>query len=286
MTNIDQFESVFKAAAKTPFQRVPVRTKSVVLVTDVDAEGTREYQSWIERFLEEMGDRRPEQFCVITGDQLGSVTALLDAIRESRADLICTYRNLRIPATEHPYSLGVYVDVMSQVAEAPLLLLPRPEILADRPDLMRNTREVMAVTDHLTGDHRLVSYAAHFTAPGGKLFLSHIEDAVTFERYMEVISKLPSIDTEVARQDVLERLLKEPRDYIESCRAVLAEADGGINVEAIVRLGRRLSDYKTIITDHGIDLVVLNTKDADQLAMHGYAYPLAVELRTVPLLML
>jgi len=30
----------------------------------------------------------------------------------------------------------------------------------------------------------------------------------------------------------------------------------------------------------------LNTKDEDQLAMHGLAYPLAVELRQIPLLML
>ena len=30
----------------------------------------------------------------------------------------------------------------------------------------------------------------------------------------------------------------------------------------------------------------MNTKDDDQLAMHGLAYPLAVELRDIPLLML
>ena len=38
--------------------------------------------------------------------------------------------------------------------------------------------------------------------------------------------------------------------------------------------------------EHGVDLVVLNTKDEDQLAMHGLAYPLAIELRQIPLLML
>lgn len=285
MTNIDQFESVFKAATKTPFERVPVRTDSVILVTDVDAEQTTAFQRRVESFLAEMGERRPQQYCVITGDRLGSVSSLLDAIRESRADLICTYRNLGIPATEHPYSLGVYVDVMSQVAEAPLLLLPRPEILAERPDLMRNIREVMAVTDNLTGDHRLVSYAAHCTADGGKLFLSHIEDAAIFERYMEAISKIPSIDTDVARHDLLERLLKDPRDYIRSCRESLAE-ESRLVVEEVVKLGRRLADYKNMVTDHGIDLLVLHTKDADQLAMHGYAYPLAVELRTLPLFLL
>ena len=37
---------------------------------------------------------------------------------------------------------------------------------------------------------------------------------------------------------------------------------------------------------HAIDLLVLNTKDEDHSAMHGLAYPLAVELRNIPLLML
>ena len=35
-----------------------------------------------------------------------------------------------------------------------------------------------------------------------------------------------------------------------------------------------------------LNLLVLNTLDGEQLAMHGQAYPLAVELRGVPLLML
>ncbi len=285
MSNIDQFESVFKAAAKTPFERIPVETRSMMLVTDADADATAAFRERVEAFLHELDDRRPVECTVLSADQLGSVTGLLDAIAESRCDFVCTYRNLKIPATEHPYSLGVYVDVMSQVAEVPLLLLPRPEILAERPDLLRNTREVMAVTDNLTGDHRLVSYAAHLTATGGKLFLSHIEDAATFERYMEVISKVPTIDTDVARQDVLEQLLKEPRDYISACRETLT-GDGTLQVHEIVQLGRRLADYKNLVVEHGIDLLVLHTKDADQLAMHGYAYPLAVELRSTPLLML
>jgi hypothetical protein len=35
-----------------------------------------------------------------------------------------------------------------------------------------------------------------------------------------------------------------------------------------------------------VDLLVMNTKDEDHSAMHGLAYPLAVELRGTPLLML
>jgi hypothetical protein len=51
-------------------------------------------------------------------------------------------------------------------------------------------------------------------------------------------------------------------------------------------MGRRLAEYQRLIEEHKIDLLVLNTMDEDQLAMHGLAYPLAVELRQIPLLML
>ena len=51
-------------------------------------------------------------------------------------------------------------------------------------------------------------------------------------------------------------------------------------------MGSRLDDYKKLIRDHAVDLLVFNTKDEDQLAMHGVGYPLAVEVREIPLLML
>jgi len=38
--------------------------------------------------------------------------------------------------------------------------------------------------------------------------------------------------------------------------------------------------------DHEIDLLVMHTKTDDHLAMHGAAYPLAVELRQIPILMI
>ena len=41
-----------------------------------------------------------------------------------------------------------------------------------------------------------------------------------------------------------------------------------------------------LIEQHQVDLLVLNTQDENQLAMHGVAYALAVELRHIPLLML
>ena len=59
-----------------------------------------------------------------------------------------------------------------------------------------------------------------------------------------------------------------------------------ITVEEIVVMGNRLRDYRRLIDEHEVDLLVLNTKDDEQLAMHGVAYPLTIELRNIPLLLL
>ena len=93
-------------------------------------------------------------------------------------------------------------------------------------------------------------------------------------------------DTEEARQSILDRLLREPTDYIRSCRDVLRSAGVGLSLEEIVVVGSRLREYEHLIEKHKVDLLVFNTKDEDQMAMHGLGYPLAVELRQIPLLML
>ena len=89
-----------------------------------------------------------------------------------------------------------------------------------------------------------------------------------------------------AQEALLERLLADPTAFIDSCRRVLLEAGVDIRIETVVRVGHRLSEYASLIEERAVDLLVLNTKDHDQMAMHGLAHPLAVELRQVPLLML
>ena len=148
------------------------------------------------------------------------------------------------------------------------------------------SNHVMAVTDHLAGDAQLVSYATRFTRPKGTLSLVHIEDETVFERYISIIGKIPNLDTDVARKEILAKLLQEPTDYIESCRTEISKLELPVNVKSIVTLGHRLSDYKRLIDAEEIDLLVINTKDEDQLAMHGMGYPLSIEIQHIPLLMI
>ena len=88
------------------------------------------------------------------------------------------------------------------------------------------------------------------------------------------------------KEELPRQLLKDPLDYVQSCKNMLQEANIDITIEHSVTLGHLLKDHLQLIESHEVDLLVLNTKDDDQLAMHGLAYPLAVELRKTPLLML
>ena len=283
MTNIDQFESIFKKADKPRFQLEDVDLDKLMVVTDDDHAATDKFTDQVIDFLDTTLLEKEINWLKVSGSQHTSVNDLLEIVNREKPDLICTYRNLHAPASDFPYSLGVYIDVLSQVTEMPVLVLPSPNRSSDIPS---DTLNVMAIADHLTGDHHLVSYAARLTTQNGTLFLTHVEDQADFERFMGVIGKIPSIETTDAREAILKQLLNEPHDYIGSCADVLKEAELPIEVKEIVTLGHSLRDYKRLIDEHEVDLLVVNTKQEDQLAMHGLAYPLCVELRDTPILML
>lgn len=282
MTRIDQFESVFRAASKPRYVPGDVHLGRIMVVTDLDPEAGRRYTARIKAFLDGVTGVERAGWTELHGEA-ETVGALLEAVQNHRPDLVCTYRNLHTGSFRWPYTLGDHAAVLTQVTDAPVLLLPRPDD-AELDQRLADTDRVMAITDHLAGDARLVDHALAFTRAGGTLTLAHVEDDGVFERYMSVIGKIPEIDTDTARERIAARLLKEPTDYVDSIREALTDA--GVTVTGEVCMGHQLSVYRTLVDKQAIDLLVLNTKDDDQLAMHGLAYPLAVELRRVPMLML
>ena len=286
MPKVDQFESAFRAASKTVFEYQPIAVKSILVITDRSKKEADVFGKQTADFLSVLRSDGSPRWRIVNGSEFETVPELLALVEEERPDLICTYRHLHSESWKWPYTLGEYVDVLAQVTTTPVMVLPHPDAMRASEHAVKDTLVVMAMTDHLTGDAVLVNYAARFTEPSGKLFLTHIEDGATFERYMGTISRIPSIDTENARRKILEQLLREPKDYIRSCREVL-EAEGlPLAVEEIVTKGHRLREFEKLVEEHEVDLLVFNTKDEDQLAMHGLAYPLAVELRQIPLLLL
>jgi nucleotide-binding universal stress UspA family protein len=282
---VDQFESTFRSAVKEVYKYRPPELQKVLVVTDLDKEAATTFTDGCRKFLEVLADARWQ---TVTGEDFHNVAELLNLVVEDDPDLICTYRHLHSNAWKWPHSLGEHVDVLTQVTSCPVMVVPHPERGGALDHAQQDTDVVMAITDHLTGDDRLVNHAARLTMSGGKLYLTHVEDEGVFERYLDVIGKIPQIDTETARETILAQLLKEPRDYIESCAEVLSRdaKERSLTVEAVVTMGHRLSEYERLIQDHEVDLLVMNTKNEDQFAMHGLAYPLAVDLRSIPLLML
>ena len=280
MTMLDQFESVFRAAAKTVYRYRALSFRKVLVVTDVAAEAA---QAFATRALAPFGEH---DATILSAGDADTVGQLLEAVQREAPDVVCTYRNLHSGAWRWPYTLGDHVEVLTQVTAVPVLLMPRPDIEAALERTGACDR-VMAMTDHLEGAEHLVNAAVALTRPGGTVLLTHVEDDAVFERYMEAAGRTPKIDTEVAREALLDTLLKGPRDYVRTCaEALAAEATIDLTVEPVIEMGHHLSMYKSLVRTHDVDLLVMNAKDDDQLAMHGLAYPLAVELRDTPLLML
>lgn len=285
MTKLNTFESAFKAADKPVFEYRSIAVDRVLLVTDLASVDAAALVPQLRKFLAAIDDGRNE-WTVLGADDFDNVKTLLDRVEENQPDLIVTWRHLRSDAWRWPFSLGEYLDVLLQATSTPVLILPHPDAGRALPHSVQNTDRVVAMTDHLAGDSRLVNYALAFTQAGGACWLTHVESDHDFQRYMEVIAKIPGIETEEARETIHAQLLKEPHDFIRRCREAV-EAEGlPVTIEEQIAMGHRLSEYRELIESHEADLLVMYGKDQDQLAMHGRTYPLAVELRQIPLLML
>lgn len=282
MTKVDQFGSAFRSADKPVYRYEHLEVRRSLLVTDLDSPDA--FALRVKSFLSVLG--ADVEWMVVGGGTCKRVEDLLQLIESFRPDLVCAYRNLYSEAWRWPYGLGHHLDVLTQVSGCPTLILPHPEAGRSSGQAFVNTDVVMAMTDHLAGDASLVNYSVAFTQPEGKLWLTHVEDRLGFERFMTTISKIPAIDTDVAREAIMDQLLKEPADYIRSCREALKQQELTIEIEELVTEGRRLPEYRRLIDEHEADLLVMHSKDEDQLAMHGIAYPLAVEVREIPLLLI
>ncbi len=103
---------------------------------------------------------------------------------------------------------------------------------------------------------------------------------------MATISRIPEINSDDARVLIENQLLQDAQEFINGCSDVINAEGPGINLRSHVGRGHHLMDYRKLINDNDVDLLVLNTKDDDQLAMHGRAYSLSVELTDVSMLLL
>ena len=303
MTKIDQFESVFRSADKPLFRYDPFAVNSVLVMTDLEGEKAEAFSALAGKYLGVSGEVPEEPSTVPIGKAEGwrpgtpsiqlasagdfsSIEECLGLIDEVKPDLVCTYRGLHSECWRWGHSLGSYVEVLTQGISTPVLVFPHPSSREALSAASGKCTKVMAMTDHLAGDSRLVNAALFFTREGGVLHLANFEDRQVFERYMDAIGRIPSIDSDQAREDLLERLLREARDYIQSCRLEVETQGNEVEITETVDLGLHVEAYRQVVRSNGIELLVMNTKEQGQLAMHGLAYALAVEVNEIPLLLL
>jgi hypothetical protein len=281
--HIDEFESIFRRAEKEQFVYVPVPIASVTLVSDGSVEQAQRIQADVRQFIGCVDDA--VDWHLLTGDDYRTVAELSERIDAHQTDLLVTHRHLQEESFFPQHSLGVYLDVLTQTTSIPVLVLPgtsaEPVMVGER-----DCNRVMVVADHISGDNRLINYGAVMCRSGGTMWLCHVEDALVFERYMQAIGRIPEIDSDDARSLIENQLLNEASDFIDECCRVIAKEGPNINVERFVGRGHHLQDYRKLIQDHDVDVLILNTKDDDQLAMHGRAYSLSVELTGVSMLLL
>ena len=76
MTNLDQFESVFKSSDKAVYQYAMPEFRHVLLVTDLDAEHISRFTKQVRTYLSAV-ENDVIQWTTITGDDFGSVKQLL-----------------------------------------------------------------------------------------------------------------------------------------------------------------------------------------------------------------
>lgn len=287
---LDVFSSMFRSAVREVFTLDPPEVGSVLLVSDLDSAGTEAMATHARRLLSTIDHAEDTRWKLLShtdwaGGENAPIPSLLDRIDAEKPDLVITWRQLLGRVRDLPWSVGSVVDTLTQARDIPVLLIPSPddtEALA----AMVGTHRVLVVTDHLTGDDRLVNWGVQICSRSGTLYLAHVEDDETLARYLDVIGQLPDLDSDIARQQISKKLLELPQHYLASVIDVLQRAGIEETVVPEVHLGHALRDYQALIDEHEVDLLVLNSKDEDQAAMHGMAHALAVELRHKPLLML
>jgi len=239
MTILDHFESAFRSASKDTFEWSPPILSKILVVTDLDADGSAAFEANVRPFLAgvvgqaEAAGVTP-QWRLVTGSEYARVGELYELVQAWAPDLICTYRQLHSSAAAFEYSLGEFIHVLTQATTVPVLLTPNPQQRAAAEHALVNTDVVMAMTDHLPGSQRLVNFAAAMTEPRGKLGLSHVEDQLAYDRIMDAIGKIPQIETDVARELIRDKLLAQPADYVEACRAVIATHRPELEVKRVL----------------------------------------------------
>ena len=282
---IDEFESIFRSADKPIFHFEPPEVGKILLMSDLSGREAQTFEERLRQFVESGEPGGTIEWESVHGEEPDTRDELLKIVEAHAPDLIVTHRNLHDNINDPHFGLGVYVEVLTQSAGVPVMVVPR---LWDEAfeKATEKLEDVMLVTDHLAGNERLINWAVHFVNNSGILFFTDVESQVVFERYMTVISHIPGIETEFAEQEIRRALLEEAEDYIQRCQEMLAKVKPNLQTEAIVTMGYPLSTYRDMLKQYHHEMLVMDSKDEKQIAMRGLVYAMAVEFSDIAMLLI
>ncbi|WNJ16137.1 universal stress protein [Pontibacter sp. G13] len=285
MSDLGAFESVFRRALRTPYEYEEIKPKHILVIVDLNPEQSAQFLNDLQAYLLPSLHPSNYQMTCWTQSDFAPWPQLKSRIQQLAPDLIISYRLLWMQDRTAQKSLGSYIDLLSQDTQIPILVMPNP-LMFSMPKLNASAGAVLVATEHDYEDHRQVNYALAFARKDAPLILVHIEDEDTFEYYQAAIAKIPDIDTEAARETLHRQLLADPEHYADSVRETLVTKRPELSVDTYITFGHLITAYRKLMADHLSDLLVVNSKDDTQLAMHSIGYSLAVEFRETPVLLL
>ena len=110
MTNVDQFESMFRSASREVFVYERVNIESVLVVTDLDELEARLFGDRVRKFLTVISEDEKVRWRDVGGSEFQTAGELVSLIESAAPDIICTYRNLHSSAWKWSYTFTKIAD--------------------------------------------------------------------------------------------------------------------------------------------------------------------------------
>lgn len=277
MVLIDEFESQFRRSSKTPFtaEEVPLNSAAIVLTE----ERRKELDGFLRGFFMKKADSSFKLIDVpASGDNNNQ--QLLSQIKEIGPDIVVTEHILDDTRQATPYALGSHVHDFSQELSVPLLLLPDLES-SHLEEHYQRTTSGLVLTDDIKEESHLINCCLPFVEENGTLILADVEDRYTHERYLSIISKIPSLSTDIAKVEIEAQMRREALEYMESCKKALHTIRPDVSVEELFEFLDSMKALTSLILSKAPDILLLSGKDHSQTAMAPLAYALCIELPTM-----
>ena len=278
MLKLDHFASLFRAADKEQIVIPDISIRQILLVTDMNQEDSLQiWEKWKGLFDPSVDIR------IFDAEISLHLPSLIEAMKHVECDLVVTYRCLHSDAWQYPYAIGSYVEVLTQIIPFPVLLMPHPH---QNTDTYTKPKNLLLFSSELTQESELVGFANAFVASKDEsLIMIQMDDKATYDRIFDIISKIPQIDTDDAQYYIQERRSLEMKDWVTRCIDFLEQKGNAPHMSYMDIYDPSMKKCASLIEEHQADLLIINTKDDEQLAIHGLAYPIMVQFRNIPLLL-